>query len=675
METRLKEIIEEVLIERQYPLVEIAFRSIPFKGTWGLACSFLFQLLNNLKEIQPDFNRQKVTDELFEAIKQHALKIEGLDRVELDKGFINFYFEPTKAAKHIITEIISKPGSFGKGSQKNEKVMVEYSQPNTHKDFHVGHLRNICLGITLVNIFRFAGYETIAANYLGDIGTHVIKCLWGYKRFYSGMEPESGRGRWLGEVYAFAESKYETSDRMRGVATEWLRSFFTNPKNPSENAVAQKTLEFMKAEKILLTPNLDKKTLSDNMSKTIINIRKNLKDLLHNGVISVVTVQDIKDKLGEFDETGPIWGYVDEILDVYQQWENRDPELVELWQKTRDWSLSHFDSIYKELGANFDVVFFESEMEHAGKAIVKELLDSKLAEYDEGAVVVKIDEKLGLQKETYRNFLILKSDGTSLYATKDLALAKRKFEEFNIDRSIYLVDVGQSYYFQQLFKTMELMGFKNASKCLHLAYGRVSLPDGKMSSRMGNIIHYTDLRNELYSRAKKIVRKKQATAGEDIWRSIAKSVSFGAMKYNMIKIDSDKEMVFDWDEALDFEGRTAPYIQYAHARATKILEKAGILKTELICEQELSEPEIELAKKIAEFPSVIQKCAKDAKPLPLATYTFELAQVFSDFYHRCPVVQEEIESRKATRMGLVLGTKAVIANALGLMGIDAPTNL
>jgi arginyl-tRNA synthetase len=455
METKLKEIIEEVLNERQYPLPEIAFRSIPFKGTWGLACSFLFQLLNNLKEIQPDFNRQKVTDELFEAIKQHASKIEGLDRVELDKGFINFYFEPTKAAKHIIVEIISKPGSFGKGSQQVEKVMVEYSQPNTHKDIHVGHLRNICLGITLVNIFRFAGHETIAANYLGDIGTHVIKCLWGYMRFYSGMEPESGRGRWLGEVYAFAESKYETSERMRSLATEWLRSFFAQPNNPSENTVAQKTLAYMKAEKILLTPNLDKKTLSDNMSKTITNIRKNLKDLLHSGVISVVTVQDVKDKLGEFDETGPIWGYVDEILDVYQQWENRDPELVDLWKRTRDWSLSHFDSIYKELGANFDVVFFESEMEDAGKEIVKQLLDSKLAEYDEGAVVVKIDEKLGLKKETYRNFLVLKSDGTSLYATKDLALAKKKFDEFNIDRSIYLVDAGQSYYFQQLFKTME----------------------------------------------------------------------------------------------------------------------------------------------------------------------------------------------------------------------------
>ncbi len=675
MENELLNIIESVITEKNLPMPEIQFRSIPFKGAWGLSCNFLFQLLNELKAQDESFDRDKVSEEILESITEKASSIEGLEKIELEKGFINFHFVPQTAVKKIVSEIISKGNLYGKGPDRDEKVMVEFSQPNTHKDMHVGHLRNICLGISLVNILRFAGYETISANYFGDIGTHVIKCLWGYKRFYKGMEPPSGRGRWLGEVYAFAENKHSISEQMRNGATEWLRSFFMKPTDEAEQLLAQKTLEYMRENDILLSPSLDKKTLSENMAKTLSYIRSTVKNLLHNGLVSITDVQNIKDGISQFDEANPIWGYVDEVIDLYQDWENQEPEIVELWKMTRDWSLAHFNTIYNELGCNFDVIFHESDVEGPGKEIVQDLLDRKIAEMDEGAVIIKIDEKLGLEKETYRNCIILKSDGTSLYATKDLALAKKKFEEYGIDRSIYLVDVSQSFYFQQLFKILELIGFEQAKECHHLAYGQVSLPEGKMSSRKGNVVFYTDLRNEMISLAKKIVRVKKPGAGENVWRSIAGTVAFGALKYNMVKIDSDKNMVFDWDEALDYEGRTAPYIQYAHARACNILEKAGEFKDDNICQEAISEPEIELAKKLAEFPSIIERCAQEIKPLPLATYIYELAQTFSDFYHRCPVTQENNESIKATRIVLVLGTKSVLSKGLGLLGIDAPTSM
>ncbi len=675
MENELEKIIESVIAEKNYPEPEITFRSIPFKGAWGIACSFLFQLLNELKTRDESFDREKVSQEIFESIKEKASSIEGLEKIELEKGFINFHFVPQSAVKKVISEIISKGDLFGKGPDRDEKVMVEFSQPNTHKDMHVGHLRNICLGISLVNILRFAGYETISANYFGDIGTHVIKCLWGYKRFYKGMEPPSGRGRWLGEVYAFAENKYKISEKMRNGATEWLRTFFTQPSNSAEQIIAQKTLEYMRENNILLTNDLEKKILSENMARTLLYIRETMKNMLHNGRMSVTDVQAIKDSISQFDETNPIWGYIDEVIDLYHDWENQEPEIVELWKMTRDWSLAHFNTIYNELGCNFDVIFHESDVEGPGKEIVQDLLEREIAVKDAGAVIVKIDEKLGLEKEKYRNCIILKSDGTSLYATKDLALAKKKFEEFAIDRSIYLVDVGQSFYFQQLFKILELMGFEQAKKCHHLAYGQVALPEGKMSSRLGNVVHYTDLRKEMINLAKKIVRVKKPDAGENVWRSTAATVAFGALKYNMVKIDSDKNMVFDWDEALDYEGRTAPYIQYAHARACNILEKVGELKHDKICLEEISEPEMELAKKLAEFPSIIERCAQEVKPLPLATYIYELAQTFSDFYHRCPVMQENNESTKATRTALVHCTKSVLSKGLGLLGIDAPISM
>ncbi|MBU1023343.1 arginine--tRNA ligase [bacterium] len=675
MKIELREIITAVLEEKGYPVPEIQFRSIPFKGSWGIACSFLFQLLNQLKDTHEDFDRDKVSEEILHAIREKTKSIESLEKIEFEKGFINFHFVPKAAVKRTITDILTQGNLYGKGPDRDEKVMVEYSQPNTHKDMHIGHLRNVCLGISLVNILRFAGFETVAANYLGDIGTHVIKCLWGYKRFYKGMEPPSGRGRWLGEIYSFAENKYQTSEKMREGATEWLRKFFSQPSNTAEETISQATLEYMRREQILLLPELDKKTLSENMAKTLTFIRNKMKDLLHNGMVSIKAVQSIKENIGHFDENNSIWSYADEVLDLYKDWENNEPELVELWKQTRDWSLTHFDSIYSELGAHFDVVFYESEVESSGKEIVQELIQSGIAQMDEGATIVKIDEKLGLEKETYRNFMVLKSDGSSLYSTKDLALAKLKFEKYEIDRSIYLVDVGQSFYFQQLFKVLELMGFKQAKKCYHLSYGQVQLPEGKMSSRLGNVVHYTDLRNELYVRAKKIVRMKKPGAGEDVWRGIARLVAYGAMKYNMVKIDSDKNMVFDWDEALDFEGRTAPYIQYAHARACNILEKAGKLEHLLICSSEINEPELELAKKLSEFPMIIDKCAAEAKPLPLATYVYELAQTFSDFYHRCPVTQESDEGSKATRIALVLCTKSVLGKGLALMGIDAPSSM
>jgi arginyl-tRNA synthetase len=675
MERQLRQIIEQVLKEKEYPQPEIQFRSIPFKGTWGLAANFLFPLLSLLKDSGQKIDREKISEEIINAVKAKASSLEGIEKIESEKGFVNFYFEPRGAARNILKRVLSENDNYGRGVDRDIKVMVEYSQPNTHKDLHIGHLRNICLGISLVNILRFAGYRTTAANYLGDIGTHVIKCLWGYMRFYAGIEPPSGRGRWLGEVYVFAESKYHASEQMRNEATEWLRTFFSKPANGAEAAVVQKTLVYMKDENILLTPNLDKKTLSENMVKTLTRIRKEITTLLHSGAVSLSHVHAIKDKLSLFDENGPIWNYIDEVIDMSRRWEEKDPELIELWKRTRDWSLAHFDSIYHELGSTFDVVFYESEVEEPGKLIVQELLDRGLAEVDEGAVVVKIDKKLGLDKETYRNFLILKSDGSSLYATKDLALARKKFEEFDIDRSIYLVDVGQSHYFQQLFKTLQLMGFERAKNCIHLAYGRVSLPEGKMSSRLGNVIHYSDLKNELIKRARHIVRLKQPQLDPEITKNIARMVAFGAMKYNMVKIDSDKDMIFDWDEALDYEGRTAPYIQYAHARACKILEKTGDFKADLICQKDLGEPEIELAKKLADFPAIIEKCANDAKPLHLATYVYELAQVFSDFYHRCPVSQESDEEIKSTRIALVQAVKIVTANGLQLLGIEAPVSM
>src|SRR5215203_870796 len=266
----------------------------------------------------------------------------------------------------------------------------------------------------------------------------------------------------------------------------------------------------------------------------------------------------------------------EEVKATFQRWERQEPAFVQLWQETRSWFLSDFRRIFDELGAQIDVWFYESEVEEEGRTIVQELLAKGISEFGEGGVpVVKIDQKLGLEQETYRTMPILRSDGTTLYSTKDLALTKRKYEQYGIDRAIWVVDVRQSLYFQQIFKILELWGFEQAKYAYHLSYEIVTLPGGVISSRKGNAPLYDDVRDMVVTRAHEIIEEKNYELAPGTKALVAWQVALGSLKYAMLARDINKVVVFDLDEALSFDGHAAPYIQYAHARACRILEKAG----------------------------------------------------------------------------------------------------
>jgi arginyl-tRNA synthetase len=280
--------------------------------------------------------------------------------------------------------------------------------------------------------------------------------------------------------------------------------------------------------------------------------------------------------------------------------------------------------------------------------------------------------------------LILRSDGTSLYSTKDLALAKRKFEDYGVDYSIYVVDVRQTFYFKQVFKVLELWGFEQAKDCYHLAYEIVTDPAGTMSSRAGNVVPFEDFAQMAVSRALAIVESKRPDLGYAQKREIARAVALGAMKYPMLSVDDNKVIVFDLDEALSFEGRSAPYIQYAHARACRILEKAGpILNVEpdysYLGVPTISRPkpellaEINLIEKIADFPDAVLEASERYKTHIVATYAFELASFFADFYQKCDVLRGGTpDGMRAARLQLVRAFRQTIANGLALLGIEAP---
>jgi arginyl-tRNA synthetase len=364
------------------------------------------------------------------------------------------------------------------------------------------------------------------------------------------------------------------------------------------------------------------------------------------------------------------------VRETFQRWEQKDPEFVALWRETRQWSLDGFNRIWDELGVHFDVWFFESEVEEEGREIVRQLLDLGIAEISDGLPVVKIDEKLGLEKETYHTMPILRSDGTTLYATKDLALTKRKFEDYGIDRSVWVVDVRQALYFQQIFKILELMGFEQAEKCYHLGYEIVVLPEGTMSSRKGNAILYEDLAREARQRAREIIEEKvrQLELTEEQKLRIAGQVALGSIVYIMLARDNNRVIVFDMEEALSFDGHAAPYIQYAHARACRILERVDELPSGELTFQDLQPQEIDLIQQIGIFPTEVARSAEEHRPLTIANYVYELARRFNDFYadiERRPVLTAP-EPQRSMRIALVDASRQTLANGLALLGIAAP---
>ncbi len=537
-----------------------------------------------------------------EVAKELAAKYEpsGLIASAAAAGpYLNFRFDRAAFAAALRDDILEANETFGRQPLKGEKIMIEYAQPNTHKEFHVGHLRNVCLGQSVVNLCRAAGFNVVPVSYMGDIGAHVAKCLWALKKFHANDPVPANRGKYLGQIYAEATRRIEEPELP-----------VAGPVGPNPDAVS---------------PVLDAVSL----------------------------------------------GYREEVAEVQRKLEARDPEWNGLWLDTRQWSIDEFREIFAELGIELDRWYFESEVEEPGKKLVRELLARGIAkEGERGAIIVDL-EKYGLGI-----FLVLKSDGSSLYATKELALAQLKFGEYkDVSRSIHVVDSRQSLYFKQFFKTLELMGFDKL-KTTHLAYEFVTLKEGAMSSRKGNIVAYEDFRDEMKERAAAETRKRRTEWGEDRLAQTAWAVAESAMKFGMLKQDPDKPIVFDIDAALSFDGFTGPYVQYAHARLSSILAKAGEPAPDKPAKGPVEPAEAEFAALAvaARFPEVVAEAAASYKPSVLAQYLFDLAQASNDFYRDVPVLAADAAHR-GSRLRTVRALRAVLADGLGLLAIKAPDEM
>lgn len=537
--------------------------------------------------------------------------------------YLNVTLKAGEVINRVVQDVEHYAAAYGSSEEGAGKtLMLEYAQPNTHKELHVGHLRNFVIGASLAHILQRNGWKVLTASYHGDVGAHVAKCLWLFVRNGAMLVPQP-------EEKKTKKKKEETKPQM-------------DPEAWTAHVLA----------------SLDV-TMSKKMLSLIPKQERNGKYL-----------GQLYAEASKLLEENPDWKT--EVSMVQQKLEAKDSAWDLIWQETRRWSVDEFKRIFEDLGVVIDRQYFESEVVNDGQKIVDDLLKKKTARESQGAIIVDLEsEKLGA-------FLIRKSDGTSLYATKDLALAWLKVREYpTLDRSLLLVDNRQSLYFKQLFRTLQMMGYKQSQE--FVGYEFVTLKSGAMSSREGNVVTYQSFRDDVVAFARKETLARHEDWPEGRVSHTSWCLAMGGVKYGMLKQDSDKLYVFDLERALAFDGDTGPYIQYSATRLASILKKAewdpkkGLKAGDVTT---LGEPaERKLAIHMAALPSAVRRAGAELKPNVLAQWCFAMAHRVNDLYHDVPVMDATSDGQRAARLRLVASALSVLILGLDLLGIPLPEEM
>ena len=368
---------------------------------------------------------------------------------------------------------------------------------------------------------------------------------------------------------------------------------------------------------------------------------------------------------------------IKEAHDMLVKWEQNDPEVRSLWKRMNDWVYAGFDETYKALGVGFDKIYYESETYLEGREKVEEGLEKGLFyRREDGSVWADLTPE-GLDEK-----LLLRSDGTSVYMTQDIGTAKLRFQDFPIDKMIYVVGNEQNYHFQVLSILLDKLGFKWGKDLVHFSYGMVELPNGKMKSREGTVVDADDLIATMIADARQMsadkVNKLENITDEEA-QEIARVVGLGALKYFILKVDARKNMLFNPEESIDFNGNTGPFIQYTYARIRSILRKAaeqGIeIPEKLSSDITLSNKEISLIQHLQGFALAVRQAGLDYNPSCIANYCYELVKEYNQFYHDFSILREEDNNKKLLRIVLSAAVSQVIKDGMGLLGIEMPERM
>ncbi|HTN21611.1 MAG TPA: arginine--tRNA ligase [Pelobium sp.] len=529
---------------------------------------------------------------LGEYLQANCKEVEGFNVI---KGFLNLVLSDAYWLSIFKTEVLAD--GFGSLPKNGEKVMVEYSSPNTNKPLHLGHVRNNLLGFSVSNLLAVAGYEVIKANLVNDRGIHICKSMLAWQKFGNGETPESTglKGDHLvGKYYVIFDQQYkqQITDLVAQGKTE-------------EEAKKQAPL-ILEAQQMLL------------------------------------------------------------------KWEQGDDDVINLWKKMNGWVYAGFDETYKKLGVSFDKYYYESNTYLLGKDIVEEGLEKGVFfKKEDGSVWIDLTAD-GLDEK-----LVRRADGTSVYITQDLGTAQLKYDDFKVDKSIYVVGNEQDYHFKVLFLILEKLGKTWAKGLYHLSYGMVDLPSGKMKSREGTVVDADDLIDEMKATAKEKTEAlgKVDNFGEEEKDDLYQMIGMGALKYFLLKVEPKKRLLFDPNESIDFQGNTGPFIQYTHARIKSVLKKADFKDHDIKYPSKLGETEVELLQLLSKYPETIHQAAKDYNPAAIANFAYDLAKNFNKFYQTESILKVEDELTKQFRLQLSLHTVKTLNKAMAILGIEMPERM
>ncbi|WP_295719780.1 arginine--tRNA ligase [Mucilaginibacter sp.] len=565
------------------------------------------------------------------------------------KGFLNISLSDEYWIGQLYNEIL--PDDFAVAKPNGQKVMVEYSSPNTNKPLHLGHIRNNLLGFSVAQILAAAGYDVVKVNLVNDRGIHICKSMLAWQMFGNGETPASSglKGDHLvGKYYVLfdKELKKQLTPILERVYEKNDLSLFNDNQKEKIHALLI-SIDKLKAKKYA-TPDTETKLIGELTDKISVEEDK-VKEIAKNVTSLMVETQQ-----------------------MLQKWEAGDAEVLDLWKTMNSWVYAGFAETYKQLGVDFDKYYYESNTYLLGKDIIEEgLQKSVFFKKPDGSVWIDLTAD-GLDEK-----LVLRSDGTSVYITQDLGTAQLKYNDFHMDRSIYVVGNEQDYHFKVLFLILHKLGKAGANGLFHLSYGMVDLPSGKMKSREGTVVDADDLMDEMETTAKvqtEAMGKVDAFSEEDKL-ALYNTIGMGALKYFLLKVDPKKRLLFDPNESVDFQGHTGPFIQYTHARIKSVLSRAAYQPNKNIEITELAGVERDVIVLLTQFPTVIREAANGYSPAIIANYVYELAKSYNKFYHEKSILQAEDEVLKQFRLQLSASSAKVISKAMGLLGIDVPERM
>ena len=542
------------------------------KGDLAVPCFFMSGIMKS--------NPAIVAAEVARAFSFAMTKNESMSKAlffngtEASGGYVNVYLDHC-AVLGALSEKYKSDGNsiFSNGTMAGEKIMVEFSCPNTNKTLHLGHMRNDALGSCVSNLLKASGAQVMRVNLVNDRGIHICKSMFAYEKFMKGKTPE----------------------------TEHVKS---------DKFIADCYVMYNEYEK-------------------------------------------------EHEEEAK-----EQIAQMLRKWESGDEEVMKLWKLTRKWALDGIGETYRNTNISFDKTYYESELYKDGKELVMKGLKAGVFYKDEtGAIMVDIDGK---------KKVLLRSDGTSIYLTQDLGTAWKRYKDYPYTQCVYVVGNEQIDHFKTLFAVLAKLKAPFAGKLYHLSYGMVNLPDGKMKSREGTVVDADDLLADL---EKLSLEAMSEEIPEEKRAGIAHSVALAALNYYLLSFTPGKDMIFDKQKSISFNGNTGPYIQYSAARISSILKKEmpgdGMDFHKILPKSydSLSLPvERMLVLYLMSYQDFVQKAAKSFDPSLLVTHLYNLCKIFSRYYHDVPILKSD-EKTKSERLGLLVMVLAAIRNGMGLLGL------